>query len=139
MAGCSAAVAAFYTFLFVPILPFAAVGLAWFGIGALPFAPLGGLVGALSQGLPLSRRAPHGRRTFWSAAACGVAVLVALEVPGWMVVRGLEAESVELLERWGSRDTLLRAAQSGTSAVNLSAHCEAAFFRSRNSARAARS
>lgn len=81
----------------------------------------------------------NGRRIFWGAAAAGLALIAALELPGWIVRHGLVTESVSLLERWASRDTLLRAAVYGTDSLSLTNHLGRGFFPSTTNAAAATS
>jgi hypothetical protein len=121
-AGFAAGISLVYTVLYLPILPLSAIAVLWFGIGLLPFAPVGGLVASLLIGLPLARQLPSGTRIFAAAAGGAVLVLALLDLPGWIVARGLDTESVALLEGWGSRGAMLRAAHRGTGQANLSAH-----------------
>ncbi|MCC6232582.1 MAG: hypothetical protein IT580_08055 [Verrucomicrobiales bacterium] len=127
-------VAAVYAALFLPLTPFAVVGVI-FGLGLLALAPLGALVSGLVlrsrvAGACLDRR-PLPRLGWWSGCVGAWVVLLLLAVPGvitqhWMQRAELaldpEAEVtdvsrrsaevhewVEKLRDWGDGETLLRA------------------------------
>ncbi|MBN2505717.1 MAG: hypothetical protein JXQ71_03375 [Verrucomicrobia bacterium] len=73
--GFAAGIAAFYALAYLPILPFAVVGLWYFGWGLLPMAPLFALLGALMLRRPLRRlRGAAGPAPSWGLGL-GLAVL----------------------------------------------------------------
>jgi hypothetical protein len=135
-AGVAAGIAFPYTLLFLPVLPFAAIGVLWFGLGLLAFAPLAGLLGALHRGRALARRVENGGRVFWGAAMAGFAFLALIELPGWITWHALEREAVPQLARFSTRNQLLRAAWLGADALNLTTHLARGgpldFFEGRN-------
>jgi len=116
-------VAATYTVLFLPLTPFAAVGMV-FGIGFLPLAPLlSWICGLVLAALLLARaRAgdvnPPSRR--WLGWVSTSLLLMVLMVPTvltqqWirLAANGSEAEqirTIRLLRRLGNEDQILRAA-----------------------------
>lgn len=118
----------FYTVLFVPIIPFACIGILYFGLGFLPLAPLIGLIVTIrllyhlrSQGdgvWPVK----NGYRIAKGGILAGL-VLVILFVTPWLSFhwtrQAAEAESpaaarnaLKLLRLFGDDDLLLRACYS---------------------------
>lgn len=125
--GSTVGISAAYTVLFLPLLPFAVVGII-FGLGLLALAPLSALICGLVLRARL-RRAALDRRpllgTAWWAGFAGAGVLLgALAAPGllthhWMAVADRAADpevesaddphdAVVWLRRWGNEDALLR-------------------------------
>ncbi len=119
-AGCAAGgIALCYSLFFLPIYPFAAIGIVFFGLGLLPFAPLGAAVSAFAL---VRRGAQESVRPVRALAVAGVlsafAVLLALDVPTVItreavrVTSGSDpariARAVGLMRRFGDRDVLLR-------------------------------
>lgn len=117
--GASIAVSATYSLLFLPILPLAALGIIFFGIGLLPFAPLVAATSAIGWTRRIgSWQAPPGR---WIALGCGAGVLLltAADMPATAVHLALDryagsaadrGGAVQLMRALGSRDMLLRIA-----------------------------
>ena len=115
----------FYSFVYIPILPLAALTLL-FIIGLLPLAPLLSMVAAIimrHQLKQLSARAPHKNFVMRKAGVLtGVVIALAfigvLEIPASVTRYGLKlaassspetrAEGIRFLRNFGSREYLLR-------------------------------
>jgi hypothetical protein len=114
-------VATVYTVLFLPMTPFALLGVI-IGLGLLPLAPVLGLVCALSLRRRMAREQPglpiKVRRQGWVALALPVLVLIGGVLPTvWtrhqagIAARdelGRSDAAVQWLRRWGDHDVLLR-------------------------------
>src|SRR5262249_30430506 len=118
-------VSLFYSFIYLPLLPFAALTLL-VALGFLPLAPFFALVTALvmrTQLKQLAARGPH--KTFllttkglFAGLALIAGIFTALELPPAITRHGLEmaasnspqerAEGIRFLRKYGSRDYLLR-------------------------------
>ncbi|HOW98147.1 MAG TPA: VIT domain-containing protein [Kiritimatiellia bacterium] len=118
--GFAIGVALYYTFVFLPVTPFAAIGIIYFGIGLLPLAPMLSLIMALAArrilrryDRPVGALPPAGR---WALAALGTIALLA--TPTIVTQAGLQwattespatrARGVGLLRALGNDDLLLR-------------------------------
>lgn len=118
-AGAAAAVGACYSLLFLPIYPIAVIGIIFFGLGLLPFAPFTAGIAALTSGIGAGRRggAPF-HKLLWTGFAAGFVVTLALDVPTAITryaVRSsvsldaaTRARAVDLMRTVGNRDLLLR-------------------------------
>lgn len=118
-AGAALAVCLAYAVLFLPIYPLAFVGILFFGLGLLPFAPLAAGVALLVLTLRHARRRqrPFGK-LLWSGLATGLLLVLALDVPGAITkyaVRAsvssdsvMRARGVKLMRNFGSHELLLR-------------------------------
>ncbi|MBC7940834.1 MAG: hypothetical protein H7Z19_13910, partial [Chitinophagaceae bacterium] len=119
--GVGLGVAAWYTLWFLPLTPFAAIGVLFFGLGLLPLSPAIALVTGLILRGKMNRRTqeagrPVGRTWPWLLA--GVAGMVALEMPplveNWAVravadrTGGRQETGLWLLRHLGSEERLLR-------------------------------
>jgi len=119
-AGAAAAGVGFcYSLLFLPIYPIAAIGIIFFGLGLLPFAPFTAGLAALSYTIGAGRR---GGRPFqklvWCGVAAGILAVLALDVPTATTryaVRAsmssdaeTRARAVPFMRHFGNRDLLLR-------------------------------
>jgi hypothetical protein len=98
--GFACIAAAYYTLLFLPLLPMAAIGIAMMGIGLLGFAPLFALIATLVARRMLQPRDTSGssrwRPGFGHGALAGLAVLAAMWIPsllGDWAIDGLNDES----------------------------------------------
>ncbi len=114
-------IAAVYTVLFLPMTPFALLGVI-IGLGLLPLAPVLGLICALSLRWRMAREQPglsvKVRRQGWVALVLPVLLLIGCVLPTvWtrhqagMAARddaGRSDAAVQWLRRWGDHDVLLR-------------------------------
>jgi hypothetical protein len=119
--GMSVAIAAFYSIVFLPVMPLAVMLVIFYGIGLLPFGPVAALVaaGVLSRRLRV-RQGMMGisTRSFWAGLAAGVAALVLVDLPAGLTRLGVQwaasndpaerARGIGLLRRFGDENTLLR-------------------------------
>lgn len=121
--GAAAAVAASYTLLFLPMLPFALIGIILFGIGLLPFAPVIAGVVAIRLGRRIASERERGGLEIWAGAALGSVALVLVDLPATATHLALQryggsleerADAVSLMRRFGDRDLLLRSAYGDT-------------------------
>ena len=121
--GIAAAVALSYAIVFLPLTPFACLGVLYFGLGLIPLAPLIALIVALR----LRRRLKGLGRTgndalaprLWPCILAVVLILFALEMPTTLTLTGIRMAASEdqatrnrglrLLRHWGDEDVLLRA------------------------------
>ncbi|MEO7653920.1 MAG: VIT domain-containing protein, partial [Bryobacteraceae bacterium] len=108
-------VASFYTLVYLPILPLAAIG-ALVILGLLPAAPLFSLITTIS--LRRRLRAAEPRVPLWCYGfALGLVALVAVDLPSYLTAYGLRrasdpstaASGIQLLRRWGSEEEMQRA------------------------------
>jgi hypothetical protein len=117
--GGAIAIAAFYTLLFLPLMPLALIAIP-FGIGLLPFGPLASLTAALL--LRRDFRARHADRRsggpLLAGLATGIALLLALDIQSAATRIGIEwaasgvptqrERGLMLLRTIGDDDLLLR-------------------------------
>jgi hypothetical protein len=117
--GVTIGIAAFYSVLFLPLLPLGAIGLLYFGLGALVWAPLLSFIVALRLRVHLSRCSERKiTRLVWGGVAAGFLVLIGLDMPSTLTRIGVAmatAETAEkrtrgirLLRNVGSEEQLLR-------------------------------
>ena len=120
-------VASVYAAVFLPLTPFAAIGLIFYGLGLLPLTPLLSVwtLAAARQQMRRSKGAPTQLPKIWIGFTAGV---LALAIPAAhdfstqeMLVTATSKDparirqGVALLRTFGSRDTLLRACYDTTS------------------------
>ena len=122
-----------YMVIFLPMAPFAAVAVIYFGLGLVPLAPMlalictfwsRGAVVRLYRGTPSSgAEQPRGgspRAPVWTGFAAGILALALAELPGTVTHLGLhriataetpeaEARAVRLVRTFGSDERLLQA------------------------------
>jgi hypothetical protein len=117
--GAAIAIGSLYALLFLPLLPLAVVGVL-VGVGILPLAPLVALVCAvmLRRALALRHSRPSLTRPLLGGIAAGVALLLAIDLPGTMTRVGMQwvasgepaqrERGLTLLRRFGDDALLLR-------------------------------
>lgn len=120
--GLAIGVALYYTLVFLPVTPFAAIGVIYFGLGLLPLSPLISLVQTLAVRRILRRyaradAAPLPAAWRWAPAAWGLIAILAL--PTIVTKTGLQwatgespefrARGISLLRTMGNDELLLRA------------------------------
>ncbi|HEX2862673.1 MAG TPA: VIT domain-containing protein, partial [Lacunisphaera sp.] len=119
--GVALGVAAFFALWFLPVMPFALLGILVFGLGFLPLSPTCAVVVGLilrQAGGRQARQAGWPLPRVWPWALAAVAGLAALELPGaiegWAVkaIADREGERQEtalgILRRLGNEEQLLR-------------------------------
>lgn len=118
-AGAALAVCLASSLMFLPIYPLAFVGILFFGLGLLPFAPLSAGLTMLGLTLALARERdqPFGK-LLWGGLLTGLLVVLALDIPSTVTgyaVRNSQSHdpavrerSVRLMRHFGSRELLLR-------------------------------
>jgi hypothetical protein len=112
----------FYTLLYLPLLPLAAIAILIYGLGLLPMAPLA----AFTNALILRRRLRKASQSLgcakafglWRGVALGIGLLIIIEMPSAITRLGLEmakSESpaaslrgIKLLRAAGNQDSMLR-------------------------------
>lgn len=121
--GAAAVIAASYSLLFLPMLPFALIAIIFFGIGLLPFAPVAAMVFAGRWTAASARRRPHGTRFGIGGAVLGIVALVIVDLPATATQIALgryggttedRASAVSLMRTIGDRDMLLRLSYGDT-------------------------
>jgi hypothetical protein len=112
-------VALCYALLFLPVYPLAAIGIVFFGLGLLPFAPLTGVIAAwfLTRSVGQATERPY-RRLALSGCASAIVALLALDAPTVITRAAVRAstsldaveraQAVTMMRRLGSRTVLLR-------------------------------
>lgn len=121
--GAAIAVAASYTLLFLPMLPFAMIAIIFLGIGLLPFAPLAGLVFGIRWTNEVAALHPRGGRIVIGGLALGAAALLLVDLPATITQIALDRyaggvadrrSAVTLMRGFGDRDMLLRQSYGDT-------------------------
>lgn len=121
--GAAVGVSAFYSVLYAPMAPFAAIGVIYFGFGLLPLSPLFAFGGTLRFRRHLRQRFPEhpqpAARDWWLAAGVPLLALTLFALPAPLTRHWMEqAEStspdqslgaIKQLRRWGGRDVMLQA------------------------------
>jgi hypothetical protein len=118
-AGAATAVGFCYALLFLPVYPIAAIGILFFGLGLLPFAPFTAGLFALTSAIGAGRRSAQPFRTLiWTGIATGVLVTLALDAPAAITRYSVRASAssdpveraraVRLMRSVGDRELLLR-------------------------------
>lgn len=118
--GVAIAVAAVYSFLFLPVLPLAAVGVVFFGLGLLPWSPVFALITALTLRRHLKTQSAEDPRQHatWPGMLCGVLAIVAIDLPSSLTEWGMkmatsptvaeQTRGIRLLRAVGNEDLMLR-------------------------------
>lgn len=112
-------IALYYSLQFLPLLPVAAIGVIYFGLGLLPMAPMFSAAGSLAAYIALTRREPDlGRRRLLLGLGSALAVFIAIDAPQTLTRTGLAwsagedadkaRRGVELLRRLGNEEILRR-------------------------------
>lgn len=127
--GVSIAVSATYTLLFLPILPIAILGILFFGIGLLPFAPLIATVSGVRWMMRIEEWQVPVAQPIALGVGAGFLLLTAADAPATVVHVALsryagtpadQASAVRLMRIAGSRDLLLGIAHGdGAQATGL--------------------
>jgi hypothetical protein len=118
--GAAIGVSAFYTLVFLPVLPIAVIAVVFYGLGALPMAPLFALIAAAKGRRYLLKSSTADTRplSFWPGFLFAIAVLVGAELPGLATNTGLQMAAsndpvtsrrgIRFLQTFGDTDLLLR-------------------------------
>lgn len=151
--GTAIAVAASYSLLFLPMLPFALIAIIFMGIGLLPFAPLAGLIYGVRWTSEAAALHPRGGRIAIGGVALGAAALLLVDLPATITQIALDRyngdaadrrDAVTLMRNFGDRDMLLRqsygdtARASGVLSFLVSAWTNGIFWSERPRGEAAR-
>lgn len=122
LAGGSLAISASYALLMLPIMPIAAVGVIFFGIGLLPFAPLFSFIWGMRWTLSFAGEENIGMRVSLGALA-GLVLLAAADLPATATFVALgqyrgdtaqQREAVQWMRNFGDQRVLLRLAYGDT-------------------------
>jgi hypothetical protein len=118
LAGAAVAVGAIYALAFLPVMPFALVGLIALGLGLLPMSPLIGLVATVRL-LAFTQAERAGRRVL-AGAGLGVAAFILADLPATATQLALRWQSAgdgpgaaSLMRGLGDEDLLLRLCYGG--------------------------
>ncbi len=116
--GAAIGVALFYSIIFIPILPFGAVGIIFYGLGLLVLAPPLALVAAWSLRRYLTRNVVETPRGLWAGFACALGLLALVEIPSTVTRWGLQmaasekpgthVRGIHLLRALGDKNQMLR-------------------------------
>ncbi|WP_380871997.1 hypothetical protein ACFB49_29520 [Sphingomonas sp. DBB INV C78] len=115
--GAATTIAAIYSLMMLPILPFALVAILFVGIGLLPFAPVLAMIVACRLTGALAAHHDHVLRRGFAGAALGFCILLLVDTPSaatqlavtWSLRGGAEAtRGVALMRAIGDEDALLR-------------------------------
>lgn len=118
--GISLGVSLFYALMLVPIIPFAGIGVIYFGIGLIPLAPLLALLAGMWLRRHLGKSMPEGQkpRGLWSGIAAGICGVLLFALPFISTESGMRLaisddaagsdRGVALLRLLGQEDQMLR-------------------------------
>ena len=115
--GAAIAVSSAYVLLFLPILPFALLGVIIVGLGLLPFAPLFAAIVSAKLTARLSDIWPNPWRLGLGGAGFGLVALIAIDIPATATYLALgwssgdvaaERRAVRTMRALGDREMLLR-------------------------------
>ncbi len=126
--GAAAAIALCYALIFLPLFPFALIGILAFGVGLLPFGPVAGAYAAIRQTTKLywGLGERYGRRA-WAGAGLGVLAVLLADLPSTATLlalswaeedSGTSTRPVTLMRTLGDRDMLLRLSYEGDRRAN---------------------
>jgi hypothetical protein len=118
-AGAATAVGFCYALLFLPVYPIAAIGIIFFGLGLLPFAPFTAGLSALTSAIGAGRRSGQPfQKVLWLGIATGLVLTLTLDVPTAITRYAVRASAstdptervraVRLMRSLGNRELLLR-------------------------------
>ncbi|MEW6348450.1 MAG: VIT domain-containing protein [Thermodesulfobacteriota bacterium] len=126
--GAAIGIAAYFSLLFLPIMPLAAIAIIWAGMGLLPMAPFGSLIAAILFRRHLRNHAKHEGaptryRLAWGFAVCAAALLI-VEIAVVVTHMGMDMAAsnspttvergVRLLRLFGKEGLMLRACYTST-------------------------
>lgn len=125
------AIAMVYSIIYLPILPFAAIGVIAYGLGFLPMAPLFALFSAFRLRREMKRRVAPATslqsRHFYVGFSIGIALLAAGSTPRILTDYGIaqymrtsdgdDSSAIRLLRNIGSEKVLLEACYRGANPV----------------------
>ena len=120
LSGTVLGICLYYSVLYLPFVPFACIGIIWFGAGLIPLAPYMALVATLFLRASYQKRIEKAvRPRAWKGAALAFGVLVLLQMPTALTYYGLaqatsedpasRLRGVRLLRQFGDKDLILRA------------------------------
>lgn len=120
LSGAAIGICVFYAILYLPFLPFAAIGLIYFGLGLIPLSPFLALVATAALRTRYRERvgATH-LSGGWRGAGVAFALLCLAQLPSAITYYGLaqatsdsperQAHGLRVLRRFGDEQMLLRA------------------------------
>jgi len=122
--SCTIGIALFYTIMFLPILPFAAIGILFVGLGFLPLSPLTSLIVAIVLRRKLRMNLQNKKLVgCWRFILAVFLIFVLLETPKIVTYTGIQMaisenqstkiNGIKLLRKIGNKNTLLRACYPG--------------------------
>lgn len=116
--GVAIAVAAVYSILFLPVLPLAAIGVVFFGLGLLPWSPVFALVVALTFRRRLKKETEGRQFAAWPGVVLGVLAIIVVDLPSSLTELGMkmatspsvseQARGIRMLRAIGDEDLMLR-------------------------------
>ena len=128
LSGAMLAVCAFYSVLYLPIVPFALMGIIYFGLGLVPLAPYFALIFTVALRKAAARQPGISFAPAWRSFAIGGAVLILAQAQHALTYYGMAAASsddaaarkrgLNTLRLFGDRDLLLRTCYFGTPEVD---------------------
>ncbi|MCK5852229.1 hypothetical protein KAH27_04290 [bacterium] len=118
--SCTIGISFFYSIIFLPIMPFAAIGILFMGFGFLPLSPLTSLIVALLLRKRLRNMLQPKKLTgCWQFVLAICLIFIMLELPKIITYTGVQMAAgekqstringIKLLRKAGNKDNLLRA------------------------------
>jgi len=127
LSGAMLAVCAFYSVLYLPIVPFACIGIIYFGLGLVPLAPYFALIFTVALRKAAARQPGISFAPAWRGFVIGGAVLILAQAQLALTYYGMAAASsdnaaarkrgLNTLRVFGDSDLLLRTCYFGTAEV----------------------
>jgi hypothetical protein len=118
--GATAGICLFYALLYLPFVPFAAIGVIYFGLGLIPLSPLLALLATPALRARYCQRIGAGQLPGgWRGAGVAFMLLCLAQLPSAVTYYGLaratsddpgiKAQGIRVLRQFGDRDMILRA------------------------------
>lgn len=116
--GVAIAISAVYSILFLPVLPLAAIGIVFFGLGLLPWSPVFALIAALTLRSRLKKETEGRQFAAWPGVLIGVLAIIVVDLPSSLTELGMkmatspsvseQARGIRMLRAIGDEDLMLR-------------------------------